>query len=395
MDDIESYGDDDLAANVYDDNYLSSDGENVADVTIDLLEDEEFPDLLLDHDDMSNDGLTMNTYEHEFQVPQKNGRNNYDEKGGDIQSHLQKQLKQPQQQQLSQRNILQQQQSSEPERVREPVSSKSSRDRVRDPDRSLKSRKPEVTSRLPMPKSFQQQSSSNLSSSIPTSQHRPSYSGASGRSNSSNTSPPIGSKTREPKPSPSEMATSPGMANDYISQKGSGSSSNNVTPNAGVGKYHPSVNTKHGHSSSVSSNNNNGPASAGSASGGNNNDLNNVIMASPTSPKVALVLPSAGGNNNSITGGGSKNWSAMEMDEFLLEHRNQLRDCGELTKRETKLLANVTLGMSSPVHAQSTGFTNSRESFMKYVDELDEIVDEKLITIVAMSRKLKALREQA
>lgn len=81
------------------------------------------------------------------------------------------------------------------------------------------------------------------------------------------------------------------------------------------------------------------------------------------------------------------------MTELVREHRAQLRDGGELTKRETKLLANVTLGMSSETHGQSTGYFRNRESFLKYLNELDEIMDKKLISIVTMSEKIKALRE--
>ncbi|KAI7828054.1 hypothetical protein BC939DRAFT_78291 [Gamsiella multidivaricata] len=383
MDDVEGYGEVDLAANVYDDDYLSSDGENVADVTIDLLEDEEFPDML-DQEEISHHALAMNTYEHELEDSSRSGGVGFNGYGGDVQSQLQQQpqqvqLQQQQQQQQipSQRHIAQQSQHS-------PLTSerKLSRDRERDPSHALKGRKSEAFSRLPMPKSFQQHSSA---SGIPTLQHRHSNSTTSGRNNPPNTSPPLGGKSREPKPSPSEMISSPGPANDYISQKGGSS----VSPIAV--KQHPSVNTKHGHSSSASSNNN-GPISAGSASGGG--DMNNVSMTSPTSPKVALSssVSSGTGQQNGSSSSSSRNWSTAEMDDFIREHRIQLRDCGELTKRETKLLANVTLGMSSSIHAQTTGFSNNRESFMKYLDELDEIVDEKLITIVTMSQKLKALR---
>ncbi|KAK3824491.1 MAG: P-loop containing nucleoside triphosphate hydrolase protein [Linnemannia gamsii] len=260
MDDVEGYGEDELEANVYNDDYLSSEGENVADVTIDLLEDEEFPDLL-EQEEMDHHSLAMTTYAHELEDP------NYKRTGGP-----------------------------------------------------------------------------NTSSNIPGPQHRHSQSGASGRTNSttSNTSPPLAMKSREPKPSPSDMAISPGGPSDYISQKGS----NNNNGTSPIAIKHPSINTKqlHQHSSSSSS--------------------------SP--PQLSLTT----------------------MNEFIQEHQTQMRDCQELTKRETKLLAQVTLGMSSAVHAQSTGFSNNRESFMKYLSDLDEIVDEKLITIVAMSQKLKSLRGQ-
>ncbi|KAF9157626.1 hypothetical protein BGX20_003811 [Mortierella sp. AD010] len=367
MDDVEGYGDDGMAANVYDDGFLSSDGENVADVTIDLLEDEEFPDIL-----GQEEMVGMNIYEHELEEPSRQA--GHDSQGSNMQTR-------PNQQQQQQQHILQHQQQPplESGRLCEPAKSKSSRDRERDPQQSLKGRKTDAFSRLPMPKSFQQQqSASALSSSTPPS----SISGTPGRSNSTNASPPLGSKIREPKSSSSDVVMSSG-GSDHISQKG-GANASVASPNA---IKQPSVNTKHSQALSISSNNN-GSVSTGSASG--NNDPDNCHMASPTSPNATI---SSGIDNGASTGGNNnKNWTAADIADFLTEHRNHMRDCGEITKRETKLLANVTLGMSSPIHAQNTGYSNSRESFMKYLNELDEIVDEKLITIVAMSQKLKALR---
>ncbi|KAF9999558.1 hypothetical protein BGZ79_006846 [Entomortierella chlamydospora] len=375
MDDVEGYGDDGMAANVYDDGFLSSDGENVADVTIDLLEDEEFPDIL-----GQEEMVGMNIYEHELEEPSRQA--GHDSQGSNMQTH-------PNQQQQQQQHMLQhqQQQPLGSERLREPAKSKLSRDRERDPQQSLKGRKTDAFSRLPMPKSFQQQSASALSSSTPPSnipgpQHHHTLSGASGRSNSTNASPPLGSKIREPKSSPSDVVMSSG-GSDYISQKG-GANASVASPST---IKQPSVSAKHGQTLSISSNNN-GSVSTGSASG--NNDPDNCHMASPTSPNA--TTSSGIDNGASASGNSNKNWTAADIADFLTEHRNHMRDCGEITKRETKLLANVTLGMSSPIHAQNTGYSNSRESFMKYLNELDEIVDEKLITIVAMSQKLKALR---
>ncbi|KAG0379874.1 Kinesin-like protein kif24 [Mortierella sp. AD032] len=378
MDDVEGYGEDELEANVYNDDYLSSEGENVADVTIDLLEDEEFPDLL-EQEEMDHHSLAMTTYAHELEDPnykRTGGRGGFGGQGGNVLAQGQ-QSQQQHPQSPSSRHMLQQQQqqqSSDTDRIRDSPFAKSARER--DSHQASRNRKPEGLSRLPMPRSFQQ--SANTSSNIPGPQHRHSQSGTSGRTNSitSNTSPPLAMKSREPKPSPSDMAISPGGPSDYISQKGS----NNNNGTSPIAIKHPSINTKqlHQHSSSSSSSRN-GPASAGPVTpGGAGHDPNNYPMASPTSP----------------TSEGPPQLSLTTMNEFIQEHQAQMRDCQELTKRETKLLAQVTLGMSSAVHAQSTGFSNNRESFMKYLSDLDEIVDEKLITIVAMSQKLKSLRGQ-
>ena len=368
MDDVEGY-EDELEANVYDDDYLSSEGENVADVTIDLLEDEEFPDLL-DQEEMDHHALAMTTYDHELEDPNAkrgSGRGGFGNQGEDVHSHDQ-QLQQPSQHlSTPSRNILnqqqQQQQDSGSGRSRSPYKKLS---RERDPQQSSRNRKPEGLSRLPMPRSFQA-SSSPMASGIPAPFR-------TGRNNSttSNSSPPLVSKSREPNSSPSDAVNSPNGPSDYISQKGSNNSG--VSP---IVIKHPSINTKqhHQHSTSMSSSHN-GPTSAGPVTPGGR-DPENHPMASPTSPASEV-----------------RHLTQAEMNEFIQEHRAQVRDCGELTKRETKLLANVTLGMSSTVHAQTTGFSNNSESFMKYLSDLDEIVDEKLITIVAMSQKLKALRGQ-
>ncbi|KAF9150059.1 Kinesin-like protein kif24 [Linnemannia schmuckeri] len=378
MDDVEGYEEDELEANVYDDDYLSSEGENVADVTIDLLEDEEFPDLL-DQEEMDHHALAMTTYDHELEDPNSKragGRGIFGNQGAP--SHGQQLPPQSPHQSASSRHMLQQQQlqqgDTDVDRTRGSPFAKSSRER--DSQQVSKNRKPEGLSRLPMPRNFQ--SSTPSSSGIPGPQHRHSQSGASGRNNSTtaNSSPPLAMKSREPKPSPSDMSISPGGPSDYISQKSSNNNNNGASP---IAIKHPSINTKnHQHSSSMSSSNRNGVASAGPATPGGH-DPNNYPMASPPTSS-----PTSEG----------RQFMQAEMDAFIQEHQAQMRDCAELTKRETKLLAQVTLGMSSTVHAQSTGFSNNRESFMKYLSDLDEIVDEKLITIVAMSQKLKALRGQ-
>ncbi|KAF9921747.1 Kinesin-like protein kif24 [Linnemannia zychae] len=364
MDDVEGY-EEELEANVYDDDYLSSEGENVADVTIDLLEDEEFPDLL-DQEEMDHHALAMTTYDHELEDPntkRNTGRGGFGNQGGSTQD--QKLQQQSPYQPASSRHMLQQQK----QQGSESPFSKSSREH--DSQHVSKNRKIEGLSRLPMPKSFQHSSSSP--SGIPGPQQR--QPGVSSRNNSiiSNSSPPLAVKSRESKSSPSEMAISPGGPSDYIGHKGSGNN-NGTSP---IAIKHPTINTKNHQQSSSMSSSRNGPISAGPITPGNH-DPNNHPMASPTSP----------------TNEGSRTLTQAEMNEFIQEHQTQMRDCQELTKRETKLLAQVTLGMSSTVHAQSTGFSNDRESFMKYLSDLDEIVDEKLITIVSMSQKLKALRGQ-
>ncbi|KAG0228206.1 Kinesin-like protein kif24 [Actinomortierella wolfii] len=409
--DEEAYDNDDLAnvGDGYDDASLSSDGENYGDVTIDLLEDEEFPDVL-DREEMVHHALAANTYEHELEDTTM--------RRASLQAQQQAQYQQQQ--------------------------------------HTVKARKSEVFSRLPMPRSLQQGQSgvpqpqqqqqlaqAGGSGTSPTLAYAhvngPSrrYSFSSiGRSNSTNNassaavpgglsgarrSPDSTTAGNDESMSP---ASSPALAHPQLQSTGVNNS--NITNNKA--SRHPSINTKHGHSGSMSS----APNSAGVANLAQNGEPTAAqpgfyahgyhlgeVTQSPTSPKIAtgermggipgrnsissttssasvstVPAPNAPLASSSGTGGASMNWTPAEMDEFVREHRKQMRDLGEWAKRETKLLATVTLGMSSAAHAQHSGFANSRESFLFYLNELDAILDDKLISIVDLSRRIKALRQQ-
>ncbi|KAK5816766.1 P-loop containing nucleoside triphosphate hydrolase protein, partial [Linnemannia elongata] len=144
-----------------------------------------------------------------------------------------------------------------------------------------------------------------------------------------------------------------------------------------------------------------GPTSATSDSHFGLNSPTSPKISTPTSatatttPTTATTTTGGGGSPSLASSSSSLSSSATpwtfsisEMQSFVREHRAELQECSELTKRETKLLKDVMVGMSSPAMAQTTGYGGDRESFQRYLDELDEIVDEKLITIVAMSQKL-------
>ncbi|KAG0259465.1 Kinesin-like protein kif24 [Actinomortierella ambigua] len=406
--DEEGYDNDDLATagDGCDDASLSSDGENYGDVTIDLLEDEEFPDVL-DREEMVHHALATSTYDHELEDTTM--------RRASLQNQQQLQYQQQQ--------------------------------------HTVKTRKSEVFSRLPMPRTLQQgqpgasqqqqqQGQAGGPGTSPTLAHahtngpsrRYSLSNIGRSSSTNNTSFATatgggGGVRRSPDSTVAandesmSPTSSPALAHPQLPSTANHSSSINSKS-----VRHPSINTKHGHTGSMSS----GPNSAGVAALAQNGESAaqtgfyshgyhmGEATQSPTSPKVntsermggvpgrnsissttssvsasAFPVTNASSAGNGGAGGTLAQWTPSEMDEFVREHRKQMRDLGEWAKRETKLLANVTLGMSSAAHAQHSGFPSHRESFLYYLNELDAILDDKLISIVDLSRKIKALRQQA
>ena len=426
-----------------DDDFISSASDNIADETIDLLDDEEFPHAL-DQEEMDPHPLATSTYDHELEEPPSPGhilRGGFED-GEEInsrrmsyqqqQAQAQRQLLQQQQLQ-HQQNQLQlqlQQQKLDAEKYREPtVPSSSASPRLKQSTASLKGSKSEAFSRLPMPRgnSGQQSqqprtasptSNSPTTTSIPPSQ-RQSLSSSTNRRNSSNPSPPLGTRSgRDSRTSPD--GSSPNEA-------ASTTNTSTITPATANGVHkaisrhspsnlkRPSVTTLRQSGGARSSTSSSAPTSALLAGPTSATADSHFGLNSPTSPKISTPTSATASTTpttaTTTTGGGSPSlassssslssstttpwtFSISEMQSFVREHRAELQECSELTKRETKLLKDVMVGMSSPAMAQTTGYGGDRESFQRYLDELDEIVDEKLITIVAMSQKLKALRSQ-
>ncbi|KAI8597535.1 hypothetical protein EDD21DRAFT_213621 [Dissophora ornata] len=408
-----------------DDDFISSSSDNLLDENIDLLDDEEFP-LTLQHEEMAHHPLASSTYDHELEEPSPRQLRGAFEDGEDVNSNRlsyqqsQRQLLQ-QQQQLQQQQLLQQQQQQQQldaERFREPVPSSSGSPRLKHSG-IAKSRKAEVLSRLPMPRGIQQPQASSPTANSPIASspsssslaaHRLSLAGSGSRRSSSNISPPLGQRPgRDARASPE--LTPPNSASESNGNSHNTTNSNNTqkttngtsSSNSASHLKRPSVTTMKQTGSRPNSNSTASPAQT------NSEPL--FGLHSPTSPKVttaAVAAPAQGSTSISQTASStpptsapstattttSWTFSLTEMQEFVREHRTELQDCGELSKRETKLLKNVMLGMSSTAMAQSTGYGGDRESFERYLAELDEIVDEKLITVVAMSQKLKALRSQ-
>ncbi|KAI1287860.1 hypothetical protein EDD11_010164, partial [Mortierella claussenii] len=404
-----------------DDDFISSASDNLVDETIDLLDDEEFPHAL-EQEEMVHHPLATSTYDHELEEP--NPR------------QLRERFREPT--------------PSSSSRLKNSGSIKRAGSGSSSGGGGNIGRKSEGLSRLPMPRggagAAQQpprtssptsgsptsasvsvtSPSSTVPSSIATPSHRLSLAGSLSRRSSANVSPPL-KAGRDARASPE--STSPSGASDT---NGAGS----LRGNSSSHLKRPSVTTMRQSSSnttaSIATNGGShrpGGATASSSILSNGHAASATTdspfgMNSPTSPRVTTTLAvvpagqangtsslsqsqsqssamsmstsSSSSSSTSASSSSPSTWSfsVSEMQEFVKEHRMELQDCGELTKRETKLLKNVMLGMSSAAMAETTGYRGDKESFERYLGELDEIVDEKLICIVAMSQKLKALRSQ-
>ncbi|KAF9908981.1 Kinesin-like protein kif24 [Linnemannia zychae] len=439
-----------------DDDFISSASDNIADETIDLLDDEEFPHAL-DQEEMDHHPLATSTYDHEL-LEEAGGpsphviRGGFDD-GEEINSNARRMSSYQQQQAQAQRQLLQQQQLQhqqnqlqqqlqqqklDAEKYREPVPSSASSPRMKQSSASNPkgSKTESAFSRLPMPRgnssSSQQTQPGRTASptcnspttSIPLSQ-RQSLSGSTNRRNSSNPSPPLSSRSgRDARTSPDGSSSNEASTTAAPSTTTSTATANgvhkSVSRHSPSNLKRPSVTTLRQIGSGARSSTNSAPTSAAISGPTSATSDSHFGLNSPTSPKISTTISNTATTPTtatSTTGGGSPSlassssslssssagvgapttpwtFTISEMQSFVREHRTELQECSELTKRETKLLKDVMVGMSSPAMAQTTGYGGDRESFQRYLDELDEIVDEKLITIVAMSQKLKALRSQ-
>ncbi|KAI7872520.1 P-loop containing nucleoside triphosphate hydrolase protein [Spinellus fusiger] len=86
------------------------------------------------------------------------------------------------------------------------------------------------------------------------------------------------------------------------------------------------------------------------------------------------------------------------IDEFIKVHRAQVREVTECSKRETKLLANFSLGMSSRKEMDDNGSKNSlmddlktSSEFIDYLDNLDEVLEMKMAAIEALRDRIRSV----
>ncbi|KAL0097047.1 P-loop containing nucleoside triphosphate hydrolase protein, partial [Phycomyces blakesleeanus] len=86
------------------------------------------------------------------------------------------------------------------------------------------------------------------------------------------------------------------------------------------------------------------------------------------------------------------------IDDFIKVHRAQIREVTECSKRETKLLANFSLGMSSRKEMDDSGSRNSlmddlktSSEFIDYLDNLDEVLEMKMAAIEALRDRIRSV----
>lgn len=79
------------------------------------------------------------------------------------------------------------------------------------------------------------------------------------------------------------------------------------------------------------------------------------------------------------------------MDEFVKFHRAEIREITDCTKKETKLVANISLDLSSNQNFEDGSSSSSEKStaqFTKYLQDLDEILERKLAAVEALRDRI-------
>jgi hypothetical protein len=99
----------------------------------------------------------------------------------------------------------------------------------------------------------------------------------------------------------------------------------------------------------------------------------------------SIQLPSSSDKHASQSG-----ITHADMEDFLKRHRHELREVSEAGKRETKLLANFTLGMNSN-NDMGAAHDLTVEAFEKYLDELDTLLETKEQNISELRRRINQL----
>lgn len=75
--------------------------------------------------------------------------------------------------------------------------------------------------------------------------------------------------------------------------------------------------------------------------------------------------------------------SYQQMDEFVKFHRAEIREMTDCAKKETKLVANISLDLS-----QQPSEKESSQKFHQYLQDLDEILEHKLAAIEALRDRI-------
>jgi hypothetical protein len=87
---------------------------------------------------------------------------------------------------------------------------------------------------------------------------------------------------------------------------------------------------------------------------------------------------------------GVPSFSFDKMDEFVKFHRAEIREITDCTKKETKLVANISLDLSSNFEDQQRQQNDpkSQSQFIKYLRDLDDILDRKLAAVEALRDRI-------
>ncbi|KAK4509543.1 uncharacterized protein ATC70_007895 [Mucor velutinosus] len=88
---------------------------------------------------------------------------------------------------------------------------------------------------------------------------------------------------------------------------------------------------------------------------------------------------------------GVPSFSYDKMDEFVKFHRAEIREITDCTKKETKLVANISLDLSSNQNFEDGSSSSSEKStaqFAKYLQDLDEILERKLAAVEALRDRI-------
>ncbi|KAI9279605.1 P-loop containing nucleoside triphosphate hydrolase protein [Sporodiniella umbellata] len=82
-------------------------------------------------------------------------------------------------------------------------------------------------------------------------------------------------------------------------------------------------------------------------------------------------------------------FSGDHIDEFVRFHRAEIREISDCTKRENKLVANLQLELSSGLDEEGiVSQTKSTSEFLKYLQDLDELLEHKLAAVEALRDRI-------
>jgi hypothetical protein len=94
-------------------------------------------------------------------------------------------------------------------------------------------------------------------------------------------------------------------------------------------------------------------------------------------------------------GDGVPSFSNDRIEEFIKFHRGEIREITDCTKRETKLVAHMSLHLSShqdddnnSSSSSHSNHTKNTSEFLKYLQDLDEILEHKLAAIEALRDRI-------